>query len=112
MSKRAFRSAEPNKTDYPSQHVVDQQRRGFLLRVGLLLGGGALAACGGRPVEQNQGDAGVVESDAQPRFDAVNPIRPDSEPKPPPPPPPEHPENWAGGAKPMPAPADAGVESD
>jgi hypothetical protein len=62
MSKRLFRSKKPSSSeqrspDYPTLDTFDNGRRNFLAKLGgVLLGAGALAACGSRPVTNTPPD--------------------------------------------------------
>lgn len=74
MPKRAFRSTQKKTADdtpaYPTTDTFDDGRRRFLVRLGgALLGAGALAACGGRPVNHAP-DGGLVLGGGAPQPDS------------------------------------------
>jgi hypothetical protein len=99
MPKRAFRSTQKTTAEdtpaYPTLDSFDDSRRRFLVRLGgALLGAGALAACGGRPVNHAP-DSGQVLGGEAPQPDS----RVDQKPEPP----------LSGGAPQPPAKMDAGA---
>jgi len=94
MAKRTFRpsSDSPDDPRYPRLDDPDHGRRSFLVKLGgALLGAGALAACGGRPVNTapdagkqpvppvNMGGALPMDAraDQQPAPDQQQPEPPD-----------------------------------